>query len=536
MTLHKPIHKPIVATLSLLYLFSLTAHASNNTAIDSDLMLENNEESYYLLKDTDGTFDLIASDCFDVAEESHPQIEIEEIANCDLMAFIPDAFIPDNKLLLDENFSEVVRSSAAVLPVTGVALLSTTAGSWGKYLNGVSKRAFTKWALSLAGGVVVVGYVAEKFAASEGVFLSSSTAGNNEGESLVTSGGEEQLSPASPDPKPIPPPVVSTDSHTEEGTKKASTEETTSLWESMDDVAFEALLNERNIDLGEYYRLRSAVGKYGIKYLRVPMLPPGKENIFESRSDYFRDFFRSKGIYLSKDQLKEEYENQYIFDASYLLLVDVFKLIKNRTLRPFQGLNLVKDGYALYTRPLMVNVATQMPRILKETCASRGLSHLDFSDCLEIYSHALLEAVDPMSNDSVVEPGKYLDSKYTLKAFTTGKIFDPVSMKAIMYSVMASKVEELKKVYVADVKRLMSMVIAYHNDLMWDFFKISSENQISRISRTKILEKLATRPSWFLNRLRDRQDFLFTQKIYADPLFYRKSDCLKNNQVAIFGC
>ena len=108
MTLHKPIHKPIVATLSLLYLFSLTAHASNNTAIDSDLMLENNEESYYLLKDTDGTFDLIASDCFDVAEESHPQIEIEEIANCDLMAFIPDAFMPDNELLLDENFSEVV--------------------------------------------------------------------------------------------------------------------------------------------------------------------------------------------------------------------------------------------------------------------------------------------------------------------------------------------------------------------------------------------------------------------------------------------
>ena len=580
--------KSIVARLSLLSLlclFPLTAHASNNITTDNDLKRENNEESYYLLKDTDGTFDLMASGCLDVVKESRSQIE--GIANCDLMAFMPDAFMPDNEELLDENFSEVVRSSAAVVPVTGIALLSTTAGSWGRYLYGVSKRAFTKWALSLAGGAVVVGYLAEKFAASEGVFLSSSTAGNNKGESLATSGGEGQLSPASPDPKPLPPPVVSTDTETH---ASYTEEDETPIFESMDDKAFKALLNRRNITADEYKQFEDAVTLYGIRHLhvQVPSWQKGWYKVAgtkqgEDKSDYFRQLLQNKGVYLSTDQRKEYLENQYMVDASYLLLTDVFKLIENRTLRQFQDLNLVKDGYALYTRPLMVNVAAQMPNILKEACASKELSHLDFFDCLEIYSNALLSDSEPFSKDSAVEPGKYLDSKYALKAFTTGQITDPVamkaalrsmkvpvetyqakggetrfktkttvqsmvpsqndgskssfntaSMKAALYSVMTSKVEGLEKVYVADVKRLLSMVTTFHNDLIWDFFKLPSENQISRVSRTRILEALVTKPSEYLE---DRQKENFsTQKIYADPLFYEKSNCLKDNQMAVFGC
>ena len=436
--------------------------------------------------------------------------------------------------------SQKLCSSAAVVPVTGVALLSTTAGSWGRYLYGVSKRAFTKWALSLAGGAVVVGYITEKFAASEGVFLSSNTTDANEGQ--VSSGGEVQLSSASPDPKPLSHLLVSTDTHTEEGTETALTALTkgsaTSLWKSVDDKAFEALLHKRNIEVDEYRHLKSAVAAQAVRYLHVPLLLWKKtsQGITRPRSNYFREHLQNKGMYLSKDQLKEHYENQYILDASYFLLTDVFKLIKNRTFRQFQELSLVEDGYALYTRPLLVSVATQMPRILKETCASKGLNHLEFSDCLEVYSHALLGAIDPTDNYSAVEPGKYLDSKYALKTLITGKIYDPVLMKNTLYSVLTSKVKELEKVYATDVKRLLSMVSTYHNDKMWDFFKISSEDHLSRVSRTRILEALVTKPSQYLNNWRHREESFFTQKIYADPLFYEKSNCLKDNQMAVFGC
>ncbi|MCY4443243.1 MAG: hypothetical protein OXC44_00355, partial [Proteobacteria bacterium] len=314
---------------------------------------------------------------------------------------------------------------------------STTAGSWGRYLYGVSKRAFTKWALSLAGGAVVVGYLAEKFAASEGVFLSSSTAGNNEGESLATSGGEEPLNSASPDPKPIPPPVVSTDTETH---ASYTEEDETPIFESMDDKAFKALLNKHNIKAKDYQKFKNIFTYAAMRSLHVSGGVPGVIKINPFR--YYLQQFRDQEEWLpplSMTLQQELREEAYIFDALYYLLADTLKLIKNGALGQFQGLSLVEDGYALYTRPLLKTVAAQLPNILKEACASPGLSHLEFSDCLELYSRSLLKDASPFDSDAG-RIKNFLNN--ALNHFKTGSVTDPAWMKLTLYSVITSKIEE----------------------------------------------------------------------------------------------
>ncbi|MCY4444753.1 MAG: hypothetical protein OXC44_08150, partial [Proteobacteria bacterium] len=395
------------------------------------------------------------------------------------------------------------------------------AGSWSKHLHWLPKTALTKWALSLAGGAVVVGYLAEKFAASEGVFLSSSSAGNNEYSNLATSNEEDLLGSSSPDPTPVPPPVLRWDASKKTKRQTSYTQTgRTPLFESMDDEAFQALLNERNIKAEDYQRFKDAVALKALGKLHVP----GTLQSVKKRNFYYEA--PQKLGYLSKERQQYFIENRYIFDASYYLLADVLKLIKNGALEQFQDLSLVEDGYALYLRPLLVNVAAQMPNILKEACASPGLSHLEFSDCLELYSHGLLEDSSPFDTNSAVEPGNFLDGKYALSDFKTGSSSDPVWMKLTLHSVITSRIEELESAYAADVKSFLPAVIEFHDHMMWFFFEISREDPFTRYSRTRVLQSLSIDPSQYLKD--HPREALFNVNIYKNPDFQKNmGDSLK---------
>jgi len=512
--MHYPKH--IAAALSLLWLcmFSSVALAS-----ESDASKNSTSENYYLLKNTSGAFTL--SSC----AESELSYKLEARSD----SCFAETFIPEDIQLSVQNFTETY-SSTAILPVTGAALLG---GSWSKHLHWLPKTALTKWALSLAGGAVVVGYLAEKFAASEGVLLSSSSAGNNEYNNLATSNGEDLLgSSSSPDPKPVPPPVVSTGTDDQRETYATLTEsDTTPLFENVDDEIFEALLNKYSIKAEDYQRFKDAVILKAIKSLHIPGDFQGDKKI-----NFFRSLLQKKGSSLSIEEQNHNLEDQYIIDASYYLLADILKLIKNGTLVEFQGLNLVKDGYALYTRPLLVNIAAQLPSILKEACASPGLNQLKFSDCLELYNRALLEDPSPFKGDSAAKWKDSLGSKYASSNFETGSISDPVWMKLTLHSVITSKIEALGSAYVADVKRLLSMINALHDDWILFFFKTSSVSEfMSRVSRTRILEGLVTDPSQYLKD--NPQEAIFNANIYKNPQFQENmSDCLKANQLYIFDC
>ncbi|MCY4444752.1 MAG: hypothetical protein OXC44_08145 [Proteobacteria bacterium] len=511
--------KHIATALSLLWLciFSSQAFAS-----ESDASKNSTPENYYLLRDTGQTFTLSSCTSSELSDDQQSGSD-----SC-----FAEAFTLEDEQLLAQDFTEVYNSAAAVLPVTGAALLGA-AGSWSKHLHWLPKTALTKWALSLAGGAVVVGYLAEKFAASEGVLLSSSSAGNNEYNNLATSNGEDLLgSSSSPDPKPVPPPVVSTGTDDQRETYATLTEsDTTPLFENVDDEIFEALLNKYSIKAEDYQRFKDAVILKAIKSLHIPGDFQGDKKI-----NFFRSLLQKKGSSLSIEEQNHNLEDQYIIDASYYLLADILKLIKNGTLVEFQGLNLVKDGYALYTRPLLVNIAAQLPSILKEACASPGLNQLKFSDCLELYNRALLEDPSPFKGDSAAKWKDSLGSKYASSNFETGSISDPVWMKLTLHSVITSKIEALGSAYVADVKRLLSMINALHDDWILFFFKTSSVSEfMSRVSRTRILEGLVTDPSQYLKD--NPQEAIFNANIYKNPQFQENmSDCLKANQLYIFDC
>ncbi|MCY4443814.1 MAG: hypothetical protein OXC44_03320 [Proteobacteria bacterium] len=510
--------KHITAALSLLFLLQLCIISSKAFASENSIT-----ENSYLLKDTDGAFAL--SSC--ATSNNQPAGN---------QACFTETFLPENEHLLAPNFTEV-HGSVAVVPVTGAALLAS-AGSWSKHLYWLPQTALTKWALFLAGGAVVVGYLTEKFAATSDtkeVFLSSGPTGRKEGDSLTSSQGEEQLSSTSPEPKPLPPPVVSKDADTETETT-LSESDTTPLWESMDDKAFNTLLNDHNIDLEEYEQFEADVVSYAKRRLHVSGTMQG-----DKRSNIFYEHLQEKSSDLSEDQRMDTYEKRYILDAAYFLLADVFKLINNGTLRSFQNLNLVKDGYALYTQPLLLEVAIQMPRILQKIYySSSDFKRIGIEGFLEIYSHAILEDFGRYDRSSMVEQGQFLDSKYSLEMISDYSIPSPSWIKDSMYHNITSKTEKLQKAYISKVKKLLSMISTYHNNLIWDFFKLSSDDPLSRVSRTRILESLMSNPAQYLKN--HPKDTLFTASIYNNPLMHEAESCLKLKdfqdalQDAIRGC
>ncbi|MCY4443847.1 MAG: hypothetical protein OXC44_03485 [Proteobacteria bacterium] len=502
--MHYPKH--IAAALSLLWLcmFSSVALAS-----ESDASKNSTSENYYLLKNTSGAFTL--SSC----AESELSYKLEARSD----SCFAETFIPEDIQLSVQNFTETY-SSTAILPVTGAALLG---GSWSKHLHWLPKTALTKWALSLAGGAVVVGYLAEKFAVSKDALLLSSSASNNEHESLATSGKEEQLSSTSPDPKPLPPPVVSKDTDGQRETHATLTEsDTTPLWESMNDEAFEALLNERNITAEDYQLIKRAVSSYAEKRLHVPGMRHG-----DNKRHNFYERPQREGSDLSEHQLMEAYEKRYIFNSSYVLLADVLKLIKNGTLRQFQGLSLVKDGYALYTRPLLDEVVVQMPEILNEIYdSSLDFKKIGLSHYLETYNLTLLEDPSPSGDISMVEGEKFLRNIYAFKFLTIDEghsIPKPLKVKAHLSDEITSRIEKLETNYITYVKDQLESISVYHN-MMWDFFMLPYDDQLSRVSLTRILESLVTEPSQYL---KDHPQYvLFNPSIYTDPLFQEKGQII----------
>ncbi|MCY4443321.1 MAG: hypothetical protein OXC44_00765 [Proteobacteria bacterium] len=485
--------KHIVTTLSLLWLCMFSSAVLANKKKDTI-------ENYYLLKDTNSTFTL--SSCATSKLSDNQQVGSD---SC-----FAEAFIPQNEELLAQHFTEAYHS-AAVLPVTGAALLGT-AGSWGKHLhwlpkNWLPKTTLTQWALSLAGGAVVVGYLAEKFAASTEVFLSSNTAGNNEHESLSTFSRESLLSSTSPDPKPVPVMNIDTETHYTESNK-------TLLFESMDNKAFEALLNARNIRTKDYQRVKDAVITKAIKLLHVPGIFPGdhKRNLY---NEYVQENSSALATVEQGRLETQAAKAQSLISASYHFLADVFKLIKSGTLRRYQSLNLVKDGYALYTRPLLVNIATQLPSIFEKTCASSQFKDLRFRECFKLY--------------------KYILSLSELSESITKDNTPNYSRLEVMHSMIASKIEARRGFYADDTKRLLFAVSKFHDDMMWFSFRISSEDQLSRVSRTRILESLVTDPSQYLN---NHPQGPFDAGIFYTNSFLERhiSTCIKNNQVLMFDC
>ncbi|MCY4443202.1 MAG: hypothetical protein OXC44_00145 [Proteobacteria bacterium] len=535
--------KHITTVLFLLWLCHMPFLAYGNTT-HNDLAKE--AQNNYLLKNTDGAFAL--SSCRRVITHKETQKN-----SC-----LTQAFIPESDKLLAQNLSEV-HSSAAIIPVIGYRLLGTAAESWGKHLHWLPKNTLTKWVLSLAGGAIAVGYLVGKLNGTEdtekGIFFSKNQEGNKEKNSSQNDSKEDlssqdhneedMLLPPDPDPKPIAP---IHNNHMDKDTLDVGENLLPLVWEQMSDDNFDAQLIEHNISLHDYQKAITKVEAFARKTLLIS--PTAKDD--HSRDDLSGLFSKNRDYIKNVPQsVLDTY--QYAFSASKFLLADYLKIIKHKLIFLFNDIELTRDGYALYTRPLVKHFATQMPRIINEACTSisNTSSNIDLPDCLELYSYIILEGIDPSQSSEEYAESKaklyrimedidlssydeFIDHKYRLKDILSGSEIDPSPTGEYLaskfrlkysiddYSLISSilfihiryHLLQIEEAYIDDVKQRFAAIDKLHSKAMKFYFDLPSYHHITRSSRTKILQDLVTNPSQYLKD--HPQLAAFNDRVYTD--------------------